>query len=63
MFVSIAVSHPLIAKEWDYKKNNGLLPTDVSKGKMIKVYWICLNGHSYQARIDQMSTCLRIMPV
>lgn len=49
---NLTITHPQIAAEWDYEKNNGLLPTDVSKGQVKKVYWKCPNGHSYSARID-----------
>ena len=49
---NITVTHPQIAAEWDYEKNNGLLPTEVSKGQVKKVYWKCFKGHSYSARID-----------
>ena len=49
---NITITHPLIAREWDYKKNKPLLPTDVTKGQTDNVYWICPMGHSYDARID-----------
>lgn len=49
---NITITHPDIAKEWDYEKNNGLLPTEVTKGQTKEVYWKCPNGHLYPARID-----------
>ena len=49
---NITITHPEIAQEWDYEKNNGLLPIEVSKGQTKTVYWLCPKGHSYTARID-----------
>lgn len=40
---------PYIAKEWDVKKNDGLLPSDIIPGSHKKYWWICPFGHSYQA--------------
>ena len=41
---------PKIAKEWDYDKNQ-LNPCDYVAGSTQKVWWICSNGHSYEASI------------
>ena len=40
---------PEIAKEWDYERNDGLDPTKITPASNIKVWWICQNGHHYQA--------------
>ena len=37
--------------EWNYEKNNGLTPADVTSGSDKKVWWKCSNGHEWQARI------------
>ena len=47
----LATTHPNIAQEWDYERNGELTPYQVSHGSGKKVYWICPNGHSYQATI------------
>ncbi|MBQ9355282.1 MAG: hypothetical protein IJT84_06350 [Clostridia bacterium] len=47
----LATTHPQLAKEWDYEKNGDLLPTTVTYGNGKKVWWICPNGHKYQATI------------
>lgn len=39
---------PEIAKEWDYKKNGNLKPSDIKPGSEKKVWWTCPQGHSYQ---------------
>ena len=41
--------NPTLAKEWNYEKNNGLTPAEVSSGSDKKVWWICEKGHEYQA--------------
>lgn len=43
---------PEIAKEWDYKKNGEMVPSEVSYGSSKKVWWICPAGHSYEARVS-----------
>ena len=49
---SLAYTHPEIALEWDYEKNENLLPTMVSYGSDKEVWWICQNKHSYKRRIS-----------
>lgn len=44
--------NPKLAKEWDYDKNHGLTPKDVTTGSKKKVYWICKKkSHSWRAVI------------
>lgn len=43
---------PEIAVEWHPIKNKSLDITKVSYGSAKKVWWICSNGHEYQARVD-----------
>ncbi|MBO5037521.1 MAG: zinc-ribbon domain-containing protein [Clostridia bacterium] len=38
---SLAVQKPQIAKEWNYEKNKGLTPEQVTYGSDIKVWWKC----------------------
>lgn len=47
----ITISHPEIAKEWNYSKNGDLSPESCSYGSERKVWWLCPNGHSYQTMI------------
>lgn len=42
---------PAIAKEWHPLKNKELLPTDVKTGSNKKVWWLCPEGHEWQATI------------
>ena len=43
--------NPPLAKEWNYEKNNGLTPTDVTPGSNKKAWWKCSKGHEWQAII------------
>lgn len=47
----LATTNPGIAKEWDYDKNQ-LTPQDVSAGSGKKIWWKCMNGHSWQATVN-----------
>ena len=38
--------------EWHPTKNNGLDPTDVTKGSHYKVWWLGKCGHEWQAVIS-----------
>lgn len=44
--------NPKLASEWDYERNNGLTPTDVLPSSNKKVWWICRQGHKWQALIN-----------
>ncbi|MDO4188243.1 MAG: zinc-ribbon domain-containing protein [Lachnospiraceae bacterium] len=49
---------PLIAKEWDYEKNDNLSPETVTCGSNKKVWWKCEKGHSWKATIaSRVSGC------
>lgn len=42
--------NPLLAKEWDYEKNS-INPGQISPNSHKKVWWVCQNGHNWQAEI------------
>ena len=44
--------HPELAKEWNYDKNDGLLPSQVLFGSSKRVWWKCKDGHEWQVTID-----------
>ena len=44
--------NPLLAKEWNYKRNIGLDPTQVTFASSKKVWWICEKGHEWQTSIS-----------
>ncbi len=43
--------NPILSKEWNYEKNNGLTPSDVKPNSSTKVWWKCFKGHEWQATI------------
>jgi hypothetical protein len=47
-----ATTHPEISKQWDYEKNGELLPENFTYGSQKKVFWKCINGHSWDAQIN-----------
>ena len=44
--------NPALAKEWNYEKNNGLTPAELSPNSGKKVWWKCDKGHEWQATIN-----------
>lgn len=51
---NLMMTHPHIASEWCYDKNEGLLPTMVSYGSNKKVWWECpICHHEYLATISK----------
>ena len=43
------LSYPNLAKEWHPTKNGELSPKSISYGSGKTVWWICENGHDWQA--------------
>ena len=43
--------NPVLAKEWNYEKNDGLSPADVTPNSHKTVWWKCSEGHEWQAAI------------
>ncbi len=44
---------PEIAKEWDYEKNGGVKPSDVTFGTPATYFWKCSKGHSFRLSIHK----------
>ena len=53
----IVTTHPHIADEWDYEKNESLRPEQFSIGADKKIWWKCKCGHSWQALIYSRKNC------
>jgi len=49
-------THPELLKEWDYDRNCGLHPDDVSYGSHKKVWWKCNKGHSWPAIVKDRTS-------
>ena len=45
--------YPDVAKEWNYERNNGVVPTDITWGSNKKFWWKCVKcNHEWQARVS-----------
>jgi len=47
----LAIVYPEIATQWHPTKNGNLTPYDVICGGRMKIWWICKNGHEWEATI------------
>ena len=54
-FNDLTTTHPEMASEWDYDKND-ILPTQITYGSTKKVYWKCKEGHSWYAKINSRTS-------
>ncbi len=43
--------NPILAKEWNYERNNGLTPADILPNSNKKVWWKCIKGHEWQSTV------------
>jgi hypothetical protein len=43
---------PHIAKQWHPTKNKGLTPSDVTSGSNKRIWWVCPEGHEWQALVS-----------
>jgi hypothetical protein len=47
----LSITFPEDCLEWDYEKNGGLTPDEVSYSSGKKVWWKCKHGHSWECKI------------
>lgn len=50
-FNDLETTHADIALEWDFEKNGGLSPKDITAGSGRIVSWICPEGHSFSSAV------------
>ena len=55
-FNDLQTTFPEIAREWNYRKNGDLKPTEVTYGSNKKVWWKCERGHEWCAQIVPRTT-------
>ena len=48
--------NPILSKEWNCEKNNGLTPSNVMPNSNKKVWWKCSQGHEWQAVIGSRNS-------
>jgi len=53
---SIQITYPTLANEWHPTKNGDNTPLQFSQGSGFKAWWLCSNGHSWQAAIYSRKT-------
>jgi uncharacterized protein (DUF983 family) len=46
----LAFTHPELAAEWHPTKNGQLTPEEIVSGSHKRFWWLCANGHSWQAQ-------------
>jgi hypothetical protein len=52
---ALSVTHPTLASQWHPIKNASL-PTEFSYGSGEKIWWICPEGHEWEAKITDRAT-------
>jgi hypothetical protein len=50
-FNDLATTNPALAAEWHELKNGDLTPRDVTSGTSRKAWWLCIQGHEWNAAI------------
>ena len=56
-FNDLTTTNPELLDEWDYSKNTGIKPTNITAGCNRKVWWKCAMGHEWQASINHRTRC------
>ncbi len=49
----LATMYPEVAIRWNYSKNHGLTPSDVTYASTKNVWWTCEQGHEYEQKIKK----------
>jgi len=48
---SLAITNPSVAAEWHPKRNGEVTPAQVDADHVMNAWWLCPNGHDYQAPV------------
>ena len=59
---SLAVMNPAVAAEWHPKRNGEITPAQVDAEHVMNVWWLCPNGHEYQATVRSRTRGSRSCP-
>ena len=51
----LATKNPKLAREWHPTKNADLKPNMIAPGSNKKVWWMCEEGHEWQAKVNDRS--------
>lgn len=52
---NLEIQNPALASEWNQARNEGQLPNWVVPGSGKLVWWVCANGHEWQAKVAARS--------
>ena len=55
-FNDLATTNPELVTEWDYERNKGLKPADVTAGSHKRVWWKCSKNHEWLADIKSRTS-------
>lgn len=53
---TLFIKNPELSKLWNYEKNDGLTPMDVSPKSNRKIWWKCENNHEWVSRVRDATT-------
>ena len=53
---SLAINNPNLARQWHPIKNAPLTPSDISVNSPERVWWLCNNGHEWNAPINSRNS-------
>jgi hypothetical protein len=59
---SLAATNPAVAAEWHPKRNGEVTPAQVDAGHAMNAWWLCPNGHEYQATVRSRARGSRSCP-
>jgi Probable Zinc-ribbon domain len=59
---SLAIKFPAIAQEWHPTRNGNILPSMVTYGSSLRVWWLCSQKHEWNTRVDSRTTVMSECP-
>jgi superfamily II DNA or RNA helicase len=59
---SLAITNQAVAAEWHPKRNGEITPTQVGADHVMNAWWLCPNGHEYQATVRSRARGSRSCP-
>ena len=59
---SLAITNPSVAAEWHPKRNGEITPAQVGADHVMNAWWLCPNGHEYQATVRSRARGSRSCP-
>lgn len=60
---SLKENFPTIARQWNYEKNDALVPENINPNTNKKVWWKCEKGHEWEAAVAKRTLMGRNCPI